>query len=110
MIARTWWKTLAHCASSVSASLPVAGSVPVMMPVISMLPSAASGRNRILVREALDLDAFALGHDHSFAKSIGLVRSSVAVTFGIGYFSPVAQLNSTARSVFFTRPSASAAL
>ncbi len=41
----------------------------------------------------------------SFVKSIGLLRSSVAVTFGIGYFRPVAQLNSTQRSVFVTRPS-----
>ena len=47
------------------------------------------------MREPADLDALAFRHDQSFAKSIGLLRSSVAVTFGIGYFRPVAQLNST---------------
>src|SRR4051812_1941836 len=66
--------------------------------------------DRIFVSESCDLYAFAFRHRQSFAKSIGLLRSSVAVTFGIGYFRPVAQLNSTQRSVFFTRPSASAAL
>jgi len=43
-------------------------------------------------------------------KSIGLVRSSVRRTGGSGYFNPVAQLNSIARSSLRTRPSARACL
>lgn len=53
------------------------------------------------------------GHDtrsYKQAKSISPWRSSGLPPSGMGYFSPVAQLNSMTRSLFFTRPSASACL
>lgn len=84
-------------------------SVSVLRPALSVSSPSLMNISAWLLKKHADARfSCSDAASQSAAKSIGLWRSRVRVTGGSGYFSPVAQLNSTACSSGLMRPSARA--